>query len=296
MIIINGAAGWMGRSAIRALKEINHKFCDQEILFLGSRKRKLNDPTLGSIEIESLFEQEAIYGKCELFIQLAFKTRDYQNKMEISEYEQANMDIIEKSLALASQTAASNLVLVSSGAVGQLENSSDFSDPYARLKQYEEIEFGRISKKLDANICIGRLWGATGELMTEPFKYAIGDLIMQTMQNEEVGLTSTSYTYRRYVDSVEFMKVIIQSAIFALTEKVDSGGPLIEMYELAETIGRSLGINKPITRNLDSNKMPDMYFSKSTQYEALSSHLSLPISNLTTQITRTINSISSMPL
>lgn len=296
MIIINGAAGWMGRSAIRALKELDQKFCEQEILFLGSRKRNLNDPTLGLIEIESLFEQEAIHGKCDLFIQLAFKTRDYQHTMSSGEYEKANIKIIEKSLALASETAASNIVLVSSGAVGQSEDSTDVSDPYARLKHYEESEFGRISKELDANICIGRLWGATGELMTEPLKYAIGDIIKQTIQSEEVKLTSTNYTYRRYVDSVEFMKVIIQSAKFALTEKVDSGGPLIEMYELAESIGRLLGINKPIKRNFDSNKMPDMYFSRSTQYEALSSHLSQPISSLTTQIKRTSNCISGLPL
>jgi hypothetical protein len=155
------------------------------------------------------------------------------------------------------------------------------------LKLEEEKEIAEVCSSIGANLFVLRLWGASGEEMTEPLKYAIGNLIFQSLNNEIINITSSSLVYRRYADAAEQMQVCIESAISGMSEVIDSGGVIIEMEELADRIRNLLSPHKVVARSLTVGAIPDIYCSNSVRMEGLANGFGIKLSGIDEQILAT---------
>jgi nucleoside-diphosphate-sugar epimerase len=290
-ILVSGVTGWMGQSLCRIVKDGSLPFHTGDLIGLTSR---LSQQTLtNSITLED-FSKDPFEHKVEGFVHLAFLTRDKVSKMPLDEYVRINREIIARAIQIIHYSKPKWVALVSSGAVFSRESdftefeSSILDNPYGFLKIEEEKEITDAAREVGSNLAIGRLWGATGRDLPIDAKYAISDFIQSAMQKRRIELKSEHQVFRRYCDASEFMNVLINSAIRARSQVFNSGGPLVELEELAIEIASQVG-ECEINRNLRPGANPDNYFPKDDSYETLAESLGVATSGLSAQVSRTIS-------
>lgn len=293
-IAITGVTGWLGQSSLHAIRKLRLIESIDELTLFGSRSRIFKDPTYGDLNIQRLREPHTMQGSADLFVHLAFKTRDYLAKMTSTDYMNENRRIIENSIFQLKVSRPKSVILVSSGVVSRhLSTLGQRNlDPYTELKMLEEALFTEACVEIGATLFVLRLWGASGEQMTEPRKYAIGDLIYQALHREQITVTSTNKVYRRYTDASQLMEVSILAAIEGRNEIVDSGGEIIEMGTLASRVGELLSPGKPIMRREILGLVPDVYLSTSVRMEELADKYSVPFYGIDEQIRRTAMAVT----
>jgi nucleoside-diphosphate-sugar epimerase len=287
-VTINGASGWLGHATLSALEKVSLATDANSLQVISSTKKIIEHKKFGKLTTNSLLDADFL-AKTDLFVQLAFKTRDYISTMSDSRYWEENKKIISKSIKAIQKSTPKFVVLVSSGVVSQhlLRQDNQKGDPYTMLKLEEEKEIAEVCSSIGANLFVLRLWGASGEEMTEPLKYAIGNLIFQSLNNEIINITSSSLVYRRYADAAEQMQVCIESAISGMSEVIDSGGVIIEMEELADRIRNLLSPHKVVARSLTVGAIPDIYCSNSVRMEGLANGFGIKLSGIDEQILAT---------
>lgn len=288
-IIVNGATGWLGRSTIFAARKVCD-FQDPIIKCISSKSRLLLIDGLEDYKTVT-FDQYLATNviRPDIYVHLPFKTKDYQNAFSPDNYKNINGKLIDQGLQIVSQNRPKSVVIVSSGVVGRFyaTNGIQDNDLYTEMKILEENNFRTLCSDLGINLVTLRLWGASGSLMTEPLKYAIGNLISQALEGPEISIESRNLVYRRYVDAAEAMAVSLYAAINGFSGVLDSGGTIVEMSTLVAEIMSSLGISKPVNRPDTSGGAPDLYFSTSTAFEDLAINFGLKISSLDLQIKET---------
>lgn len=285
-VVINGAAGWLGQSSAHVLFRTGLVEKANDIYAFGQKSRRAKLGPWVSHEIRQLsdsLEQEA---KSELFIQLAFKTRDYEEKLGDKEYTRINRSILQNSIELLKRSQARSVVIVSSGVVKRYLDSQGKVDnsPYARLKLEEEHIYAETCLAMGSRLVVLRLWGSTGEDMTEPTKYGIGDLIKQAIQNRRITIESNRLVYRRYMDSRDQMEIAIRASLEAGELVMDSGGEIIEIGQLAVRVRDIYAPGKEIVRPKMTGEAPDVYFSTSVTAEQLAHKFGISLKSLDRQI------------
>jgi nucleoside-diphosphate-sugar epimerase len=175
-VVVNGGTGWLGIAALRALKRLKNT---EEVKIFSSDGRLFHTHDLGSFKTYNLKKEIDIGLKSDIFINLAFKTRDYIAQLGEEEYSKFNLEIINSSINLARNLKPKSIIIISSGVVARYNQSGGKLDntEYTHLKIYEEKLFSELSRELDCNLVILRMWGGSGRDFIHPLKYAIGDLI-----------------------------------------------------------------------------------------------------------------------
>jgi hypothetical protein len=145
------------------------------------------------------------------------------------------------------------------------------------MKMIEEAEIRKTSDEIGANLVNLRLWGATGIHMTEPLKYAIGDLIYQNLTSENLEIQSNYPVYRRYADASQQMEICLRHSLVGAQLTLDSGGRVLEIGDLAEKIIDTLGSEKTVKRSKFINKEPDRSYATSQTMEELARDLDIEL-------------------
>jgi nucleoside-diphosphate-sugar epimerase len=212
----------------------------------------------------------------------------------IERYEKINHQIIDTSVQAIKKTNPSHVVMVSSGVVSQwLSDSKNFTyDSYIKMKLMEEEEITRICRTLGINLVNLRLWGASGRHMTEPLKYAIGDLIHQNQTAEYLEIQSQHPVYRRYADASQQMELCIRQALSGENLILESGGTVLEIQELAEKIIETSGSKKRIKRISGKSNKADRYYSKSKKMEDIANTLNMNLIGIESQILLTSQAVT----
>ncbi len=287
-ILVTGATGWLGKSSISYL--LKNAFLDKNIIAAASTKKSMSLENFGIFQVEDFFNfqsSERIDG----IIHLSFLTRDKLNDVSSSTYVEINKKITNQAVNLVKRLKPNWVVNVSSGAIfdaktKKIEENLD-TNPYGFLKALEERELSRASQEIGANLVIGRLWGASGTLMPLNRAYALSDFIYQALKNEKIIIQSNKQVFRRYVDSEIFMGVLIESALTGESSVLDSGGPIVEIGNLASIIAESLDVKKIIRPEPLSVEVDD-YYPRSEQFEEAAIKFNLPIGSIQEQVTNTI--------
>ncbi len=298
-VTINGGSGWLGHATLGAIFEKYSEVGKSNLQVISSKARRIESLEFGTLESIGLNDAKKELEKTDTFIQLAFKTRDYINLLGVDEYESVNQEIVENTISAIKKCQPRNVVMVSSGVVSQwLSNPvSNKKDSYIKMKLVEELEIGQVCKDLGINLVNLRLWGATGKHMTEPLKYAIGDLIRQDLLSESVEIHSSHPVYRRYADASQQMAICISAASLGMNLTLDSGGTVIEIEDLAQKIIDLSGSKKRIIRPIiEASEKPDEYFSKSLQMEELAETFGVRLKGLSDQILATKQAVSRLAL
>ncbi len=271
VILITGVTGWLGKSFVNITgnDEINYDLFglssqnQPQVIFTKSKSD-------AKIPIKNFWNFSESIGEVEGMVHLAFLTRDKLMSMSSSEYLDKNQQITERACSLILDYKPKWVLTVSSGAT----QNSDATNYYGQLKREEEIALKKTCRLTGSTLVIGRLWGASGTSMPINRNYAISDFICQALETGEIKVNSDSEVWRRYVDAEQFMSLLYKKAFHGESVIINSGGPKIEIGELAKKISLSLGLKKQIVRNLESkSKKIDDYFFPGDEYElALNRH------------------------
>lgn len=292
-IVINGAGGWLGRSTAFALSRTGLCKDPKMVRLFGQSNRVSNVGPWQNQNISKLGDFQEVKGDSFLFVQLAFKTRDYISRLGEREYLSVNREIIRNSLDLLQRSGARSVVVVSSGVVKRYLDSNGKSDDsaYTKLKIEEEQLFAETCASMDSRLLILRLWGSSGEDMTEPLKYAIGDLTRQALRERRISVNANRLVYRRYLDSRDQMEIAIRASLEPGELVIDSGGEIIEIGQLAAKVRELFSPGKEIVRPRIENLEPDVYFSTSTISERLANKYSIPLLSLEKQLVETSKAV-----
>lgn len=292
-IVINGAGGWLGRSTAFALHRSGLIRDPKTVSLFGQSNRVANVGPWQNQEVKKLEGLQDVNSENTLFVQLAFKTRDYLASMGEQKYLSVNREIIRNSLELLRRSEARSVVVVSSGVVKRYLDSNGKSDnnAYSKLKIEEEQMFAETCASMESSLLILRLWGASGEDMTEPLKYGIGDLIRQALNERRISVNASRLVYRRYLDSRDQMEIAIRASLESRELVIDSGGEIIEIGQLAAKVRDMFSPGKEIIRPGVKQSEPDVYFSTSTISERLATQYSIPLLSLERQLIETSKAV-----
>jgi nucleoside-diphosphate-sugar epimerase len=265
---ISGGTGWLGREVIRSLIDKRMISSPEDICVFSSQSAELYFPEFGRIVTRPFLENDSRkIQSVDGFFHLAFLTRNLLTKYGFSKYVEINNQLTAKAIELIRVTNPTFVVNVSSGAVFSRESreleKSIHANPYGYLKLSEESLLIEACDKLSINLCIGRLWGATGSQMPINRAYAISDFISQAIFDNRIMIDSSNLVFRRYCDASEFMVLLFLAAQKSRFTALDSGGPKVEIGDLAELIAKEIGTGLEIIRKVDDAAAPDDYYSRS---------------------------------
>lgn len=286
VILITGVNGWLGKSFVNITgnDEINY-----DLFGLSSQNQpkvvftKSNSDA--TIPIKNFWNFSESIGEVEGLVHLAFLTRDKLMSMSSSEYLDKNQQITKRACSLILDYKPKWVITVSSGAT----QNSDAANYYGQLKREEEIALKNTCRSIGSTLVIGRLWGASGTSMPINRNYAISDFICQALETGAIKVNSDSEVWRRYVDAEQFMSLLYKKALLGESVTINSGGPKIEVGELAKKILLSLGIKKQIIRNLESKSQKiDDYFFPGDEYELALNRYGIIAKSIDEQISDTI--------
>ncbi len=263
-IAVSGAFGWLGQEFSQAW------------IIENPDSRILNTPRLGFeplSQFADLLEPEAPW----TFLHLAFATRERLPLMGEVEYVATNQAITKGAKELIERYRPSAVVHASSGAVHNV------NDLYGQLKLEQEKLLRRACDALDIPCVNARIWSVTGALCPKTENFLFYDLIKQALFAKEVQLLADHEVIRRYVDSGQFLSLMMKLAHKGLSIDIDSGGECVSAMGLARRILDILDIDKKIWQH-DLSGEPDAYFSRSYNMEKLAAENSHFIGDLDWQI------------
>jgi nucleoside-diphosphate-sugar epimerase len=294
-ILLLGATGWLGKSLVEI---VNANSVQNTQITLYGRLDSTFSVSSGKVLPIHKFDLKSM-GKdiYDCFAPYAFLTRDKSLSMSRDEYVSANRNLIEKTTEYISSGNVGSVINLSSGVVTQMSEvqslNGSYSD-YANLKLEQEERYAEACRKVGVPFINCRVFSLTGEDMTEPWKYAVGDIVKQALESSSVVLNSKSRVLRRYMDARDLNVLLLNSAILGSTRYLESSGSLIDLLEFSNRVLMTLGKNGDSVRfnpGLQESFPPDIYYSKKNDMEQLAEEFSHPLKNLDQQISSIIKSV-----
>ncbi len=261
-VLITGASGWLGRTALDLLAPLG-----LPTLAVASRARIIR---VGDREIEcrAWDEREVTAFGPTVVLDCAFLTRDRVADMPLDEYVTVNRTLTER-LVYATQLPGVRLALtVSSGAAVHPHDAVDGpveDNPYGYLKREAEHRLARAAASSAAVPVVVRAWGLSGAHVQKPQAYALGSMIRDAEWGA-IRITAPHPVFRRYVLAEELLAVgIAEGGVGPAT--IDSGGELVEIAELAARIAAVVNPDAVIIREDVDPRGADRYHSDGQDWE-----------------------------
>jgi nucleoside-diphosphate-sugar epimerase len=258
-ILILGATGWFGSSADSLCRQSGA----QVLLRSTSGNSLITDGTIRKLDPDF---QACLDFKPTIVFDCAFLTRDKIRSAGINAYIRENRMLTDQALRLRALNSVERFIAISSGAALPHLNSKSFDlqgDPYGALKARYEQDLMGANFKLKDNVVLLRAWSMSGRHARNGHLYGFFDLIAQS-RTSEMRIAANSLVFRRYADVEDFLAVGLHSRTGEFP--IDSGGPLLEIQELAETIKKVLGSHAIVIREVDPTGA-DRYHSDGLTWE-----------------------------
>jgi nucleoside-diphosphate-sugar epimerase len=243
VVVITGANGWLGRSAITLLCErYGGEFKVYALTRNKSALRHFSQENLHIVTYDEIRDiEEPITG----LIHTAFKTQSYITESNTTNYRTENLDILTWLTTFILEKSPSWAIAISSGAaqiyLDKLSSGEQLTpkDLYGELKVLEETI---LMDSSIPNVAIGRLWAASGRHMQNHNIYALGEFIECALKLEAISIKSNKPVYRRYVDAEDFLDVILNCAWTDSRTLLDSGGVLTTIEDLASLVAKEIAV------------------------------------------------------
>lgn len=294
-ILLTGASGWIGKSFLEVYENLyGPELTQANISATSSVKKEIELESGTIIKSLPLTEEISLNKKYGGIVHLAALTRDKLSQYNNSEYFYRNMEILSLTLN-ALDRGVDWSICVSSGAVfrsNKIEFDNDInSNPYGFYKRLEEVIFKKLQETQNFVFVCPRLWGATGSDMKSHQNYAFGSFIKDAIEQKEIVINSGHKVYRRYIDTRDLMNLCLKMIQNNESQTFNSGGPLIEIGELANKISVELpGVT--IVRNQKVENPDDHYYPTDMEIDSLFSKYDLKYSSIEEQIKKTIRSLN----
>ena len=257
-LLILGASGWFGRTAIALTHSI-----DVEILLIAQNTRTIE---LGGRD-HRLFEWNSDLIQAfrpTIVLDLWFLTREKAESVGVDAYVAANMSLVEKTRDLMKLDSVSRMVTISSGAAVDLRKNSDLgtaSATYGHIKLEAESAMTSAALDTETSLSIARVYSVSGSYVTRPHAYAFSNLLNQAMSGK-IKISADKQVWRKYVPVEDVLVTGLANCLGGVT-LFSTGGPLIEIGELAKLFARLVNNECSISRPKQTlAKHPDNYFAK----------------------------------
>lgn len=261
-ILITGASGWLGRTALDLLAPLA-----LPTLALASRARGIRVAER-DIECRVWDDSEVAAFAPTVLLDCAFLTRGRVAEMPLDTYVAINRTMIEQMMYATKLPSMRLALTVSSGAgvyphdalEGPIEDN-----PYGYLKREAEFRLAEAAAESGAAPVVARAWSISGAHVQEPQGYALGSMIRDADAGA-IRIMAQRLVFRRYVLAEELLALgIAEGNVGPAT--VDSGGELVEMAELAARVAGVVRPSAVITRGEVDPASPDRYHSDGKGWE-----------------------------
>ena len=295
VVVISGGTGWIGKSLVEQVTK--SKFCMPEQIILISSTAK-------SIEISNIiynsltWENFEVDSQVNTYFDLAFQTQDKLINFNESNYIKENETIIENSVEFIKNHKPKSIFLASSGAIYG-KNYVSAPKPvsvYGKLKYRQEVEISKVASDLSLNLLISRIFNISGGYINKFETFAIAQMIGSATNQHRIEVFADHQVFRRFSDVNQLIRLILKLLTTGSNCVFDSGGPLIELRELADRIKKIVNPSAELHLNeVNVNTSPDDYYSRSDQYEILLKERLGEVSiNIDEQILKTFDYIKNL--
>jgi nucleoside-diphosphate-sugar epimerase len=279
------ATGWLGRSLLEVPLDSTtpHRFS------IYGRKSSIILSDFGKSFQVKTFDPEVIAkDEYDVFAPLAFATRDKITKVNQEEYVTSNKRIIADAVSVILRGNVGSVINISSGVVSYKSDSQQV-DPsynlYAELKDFQEQEFAAACEATGSQFINCRVFSVTGIDMTEPSKFAIGNLVEQTILRGAIELNSKSSVLRRYMDTRDLMHLLLKCVGENQIVNLESGGEEVNLIELSKSILEQFNYStENISFKTDETLLTNNYLSNRDDFETLANKFDYPLTRLAEQI------------
>lgn len=247
-IVIVGAGGWIGRSALEMLHAaLGAEEFSRRVVCFGSSARDLSLADGSLVAQAPLAQLAALPPRPSLVLHLAFLTKDKVAGMAEADFIAGNRQISDLVVDSLDRIGADRLFVASSGAAAFAEDPVAAADLrlYGRLKRDDENRFAAWAGTAPGRrAAIGRLYAVSGPFINKPETYALADFILAALANRPVVVRAPVPVYRSYVAVRELVSLVFADLLACEAPAVlrfDTGGEPLELGALADKVADVLG-------------------------------------------------------
>ncbi len=284
-VIIYGANGWLGRSAVDLVSSLSPKTAKEKLLLVGSKSSRVN---INQIEFEIHDPDSGMRQIKEntIFLNSAFLRRELINGLGNEEFIRKNLEIISFASRVIQTRKLLSFINLSSGAARDMEQKviPNSADAYSRLKKNSENEFIEECDKNGTGFVNCRIFSLSGPHINEFENLALGSFFKQAINENRISVNAP-LAKRTYLDAKELLHVLMTLASQGGFHTIDSGGVLITMGELAQQIAKFFD-NSDVKVSI-GNQLGTEYFGEFVKFNQLARDLNIHLSGIECQILNT---------
>lgn len=289
-VVIYGANGWMGRSAIDFISSNSPKMINERVLLIGSKPGTLRinnvalkvlDPLTGFLSIK----ENAI------FFNAAFLRREFLQQMSVHEYRNKNEQIVNLAKKAIKEKNILSFINLSSGAARDLDyhHEIDTVDEYSKMKKHLEFAYSEVCRESQTSFVNCRIYNLTGKYLNEFKNLALSSFINQIRAENRIEVKSPT-AKRTYVDSISLAGTLLSVASYGKNAFLDSGGNLVTMLEMAQSVATTLG--NAHTEVIAGNDISQDYYGDYESFNSLANNLGQNLAGINNQILETIKAFN----
>ena len=247
--LLTGAGGWFGKTALYEYEQrYGAEALREEVIAFASKPRWVDFGSAhGPIQAWDLRNIRSIEAPTGL-LHLAFLTRDRIAQVGLNTYISTNRSITAAVREALEANPTIPAITTSSGAAAALDGlpTNLEANPYASLKQEEEALWRKEAQQRMA--VVFRVYAASGRMMVEPERFALGDLLLQALAGQQLQIKARHRVERSYVHVGSLMQLA-----WAMLKQpkpdgfygVDACMDYIDLLELAQAISHTFGLQAP---------------------------------------------------
>ena len=244
--LLTGASGWFGRTALHVYEQAHGpEALRRQVIPFASRERWVDfGSPQGPVWARPLAAITEVPDPAGL-LHLAFLTRDKPAELGLERYIASNRAITATVAQVLGAWPQLPVVTTSSGDAAVLDGQPLDLDgnPYASLKQEEEALLERAAASRMA--VVFRVFAASGQFMTRPGKFALGDFLLQAMAGEPIRIRARHPVTRSYVSAETMLalswQLLQQPQGAGSLQRFDACTDTLTLQELAQLVAAETG-------------------------------------------------------
>lgn len=273
-IIIVGARGWIGRTAVTLLHEaMGPAAFARRVHCFGSQAGPVS---AGPLEVHqrALGDLATLDRRPTLLLHLAFLTMDSYATMDAGDYVNANRALSRSVFDALTQIGVDRLFVASSGAAAFADDAAadEGLRCYGLLKRDDETKFSAWAAEMpqERRVAIGRIYSLSGPYINKHETYALASFILDALAGRRIEVRAQMRVMRSYIAVRELLSLVFSCLLARDGDAVlrfDTGGEALELGEVAVAVADTL--DGQVVRGAVQDMAANRYFGDGCGWSAL---------------------------